>query len=93
MATTDYPGRIMLIGFFTDNGSAGTTQQRQNFSQDLFDSFDDHIVEACAAIVPPLDPSAEIRATIAVMAEHAPGNSRKKRAQNAVAAYVTFRGM
>jgi hypothetical protein len=93
MPQSDYPGRIILLGFFFDNGKAGTAEERQELSQDLFDSFDEQIKKECSNTTPPIDPSAEIRATLAVMAEHAPGNSKAKRVQRAVEAYFEFRGM
>lgn len=93
MATSDYPGRVVLLGFFVENGNAGSRQQREQFSQELFDAFNDKIVEACAAINPPLDPSAEIRATIAVMAKNSPGNTKTVQAKRAVQGYVLFRGI
>jgi hypothetical protein len=90
---SDYPGRTVLIGYFIENSDAGTAAERQQFSDDLFDSFDAHIVNACAAVNPPLNPSPRIRATIAVMAQHAPGSSNRIKASRGVAAYVAFRGM
>ena len=91
MADSDYPSKIVLVGFFIQEQEAGTTEERAQFSQEIFDDYDDHIVEACAAATPPLDPSAEARALMAIMALHAPGN-KKKQAQNAVAAYLVHRG-
>ena len=49
------------------------------------------IAQLCAAATPPIDPSAEARALIAIMALNAPGNKRKQ-AQNAVEAYLVHRG-
>jgi len=92
MPTSDYPGRTMLVGFFFENQSAGTAAQRQQFSQELFDKFDAPIVAACAAATPPLDPSPDVRAAIAVMAQNAPGGNNGVKARRAVAAYLTFRG-
>ena len=93
MADSDYPGRIVLIQFFAENGKAGSRQERDQLSQELFDAFDAPIVAACAGVQPPLAPSAEIRATIAVMAKNAPGNTKAIRAQRAVQGYVQFRGL
>jgi len=90
---SDYPGRTVLVGFFIENQKAGTAAQRQQFSNDLFDSFDAHIVKACAAATPPIDPTARIRASIALMAQHAPGSNNKIRAGRAVQAYLEFRGL
>ena len=92
MATSDYPGRTMLVGFFFENQSAGTSAARQRFSQELFDRFDAPIVAACVAVTPPLDPSPRVRAAIAVMAQNAPGASNGVKARRAVEAYLTFRG-
>lgn len=90
---SDYPGRTILVGYFIENSDAGTPAERQQFSDDLFDSFDAHIVKACAAVNPPIDPSPPIRATIAVMAQHAPGANSRAKANRGVQAYLTFRGL
>jgi hypothetical protein len=90
---SDYPGRTVLLGYFIENQDAGTAAKRQQFSDDLFDSFDAHIVKACAAVSPPIDPSPRIRATIAVMAQNAKGANDKIRSVRAVQAYLTFRGL
>ncbi len=51
-----------------------------------------HISWSCAPqTTPPIDPSAEARALMAIMALHAEGN-KKKQAQNAVKAYFIYRG-
>jgi hypothetical protein len=92
MAVSDYPGRTVLLGFFFENQEAGTAADREQFSQEVFDKFDAHIVAACAAATPPLDPTARIRATIAVMAQNAPGSNNGVKARRAVQAYLTFRG-
>jgi hypothetical protein len=92
MPAHDYPGRTTLIGLFVERQDAGTAQQRDQFSQELFDKFDAHIVAACAAATPPLDPSADVRAAIAVMAQNAAGGNNGVKARRAVAAYLTFRG-
>ena len=90
---SDYPGRTVLVGFFIQNQKAGTPSERQQFSNDLFDSFDAHIVKACAAATPPIDPTPRIRASIALMAQHAVGGNNKIRAGRAVQAYLEFRGL
>jgi hypothetical protein len=90
---SDYPGRTVLVGFFIENQKAGTAAERQQFSNDLFDAFDAHIVKACKAATPPLDPTPRIRASIALMAQHAAGSSNKIRAGRAVQAYLEFRGL
>jgi hypothetical protein len=82
----------MLIGYFFENQDAGTTTKRGQFSEELFNRFDAHIVTECASAVPPLDPSPRIRASIAVMAQNAPGATNKVKARRGVAAYLTFRG-
>jgi hypothetical protein len=88
---SDYPGRTMLVGYFIENQEAGSDAERQQFSNDLFDAFDAHIVKACAAATPPLDPTPRIRASIALMAQHATGTNKVK-AGRAVQAYLEFRG-
>jgi hypothetical protein len=88
---SDYPGRTILLAFFIENQEAGTIAERTQFSNELFDAFDAHIVAACAAATPPLDPTPRIRASIAVMAQHATG-SNKTKAGRAVRAYLEFRG-
>lgn len=90
---SDYPGRTVLIGFFIENAKAGSRADRQQFSDDLFDAFDSHIVAACAAVTPPIDASPRIRASLALMAQHAPGANNRIKAGRAVQAYVEFRGM
>ena len=92
MPVSDYPGRTMLVGFFIQKQDAGTTAQRDQFSQELFDKFNDHIVAACGQATPPVDPSPRVRASIAVMAQNAPGSNNAARARRAVQAYLTFRG-
>jgi hypothetical protein len=92
MAVSDYPGRTMLVGFFIQKQEAGTAAQRQQFSQELFDKFDAHIVAACNAATPPVDPSPRVRASLAVMAQNAPGGNNPAKARRAVQAYLTFRG-
>jgi hypothetical protein len=93
MAVSDYPGRTVLIAFFFENQSAGTAAQRQQFSQEIFDRFDAHITAGCAAATPPVNPSARIRAAIAVIAQNAPGANSRAKARRAVEAYLTFRGV
>jgi hypothetical protein len=88
---SDYPTKIVLIGFFVQNRRAGTPQQRQDFADDLFNRFDAHIIAACTAGGLP-DPSDEARAIMAVMALNAPGAAPKTKAGNAVKAYLEYRG-
>ena len=89
---SDYPGRTVLVGYFIENGEAGSVAERQQFSNDLFDAFDAHIVKACAAATPPLDPTPRIRASIALMAQHAAGSNNKVTAGRGVQAYLEVRG-
>lgn len=92
MPDTDYPGRTILLGFFFKFQKAGTAAQRSSFSQQLFDRFNAHIVSECAKTTPPIEPSPRIRATIAVIAENAPGSSPLIKARRGVQAYFEFRG-
>ena len=89
---SDYPGRTVLVAFFVQNQRAGTAADRLQFSNDLFDAFDAHIVDACGEAQPPIDPTPRIRASIAVMAQHAVGSNRRIKARRAVQAYLEFRG-
>jgi hypothetical protein len=67
--------RRLKIGFFVQEQKAGDTADREEFSQEIFDRYDADIVAACNAAEPPLpDPSAEARALMAIMAEHAKGD-------------------
>ncbi len=93
MPASDYPSKVILVGYFIQEKEAGTAEEREELSQELFDKFDDHIKAACAAAQPPLpDPSPEARALMAVMARHARGGTNKARAGNAVEAYLIHRG-
>ena len=93
MPVSDYPSKLVLVGFFIQEQKAGEAADRDEFSQEIFDRYDQDIVAACNAAEPPLtDPSAEARALMAIMAEHAKGSTAKRRAQNAVEAYLIHRG-
>ena len=93
MPASDYPSKVILVGYFIQEQEAGTAEERDEFNQELFDKFDKHIKAACAAAQPPLvDPSPEARALMAVMALHARGSTNERRAGNAVAAYLVHRG-
>ena len=71
----------------------GRGPHRAEFSQEIFDRYNDHLIAACAAAQPPLpEPSAEARALMAIMAEHAKGGTPKRRAGDAVEAYLIHRG-
>ena len=92
MADSDYPGRTVLVGFFVQKKNAGTVAERAQFSQEIFDKFDAHIVTELAATTPPVEPSPRVRASIAVMAQNAPGSNNGVKARRAVQAYLEFRG-
>ncbi len=93
MAVSDYPSKVILVGYFIKEQEAGTAEERAELSQELFDKFDKHINAACAAAQPPLpNPSPEARALMAVMARHAKGGTNERRAGNAAAAYLIQRG-
>jgi hypothetical protein len=93
MPVSDYPSKVILVGYFLKEQEAGSVEARGEFSQELFDKFDKHITAACEAAVPPLaDPSPEARALMAVMARHAKGGTNERRAGNAVEAYLIHRG-
>ena len=93
MPVSDYPSKVILVGYFFQEQEAGTSEQRDRFNQKLFDKYDAHIRAACAAAQPPLvDPSAEARALMAVMALRARGGTNERQAGNAVQAYLIHRG-
>lgn len=87
---SDYPSKFMILGYFIDNQDAGTGEERATWADDLFDRYDQHIVDACKG-TPVEDPSAEARAIMAIMALNAPGSQAAKKAKNAAAAYVAYR--
>jgi hypothetical protein len=87
---SDYPSKFVILGYFVDKQEAGTGEERCEWSDDLFDRFDKHIVDACKG-TPVEDPSGEARAIMAIMALNAPGSQAAKKAKNAVAAYVAYR--
>ena len=88
---SDYPSKIVLIGYFLDNQDAGSDAERLEWSDDTFDMYDSHIVAAFQKAGQG-DPSAEARAIMAVMAGRSPGAGAATRAKHAVAAYLTYRG-
>ena len=93
MAVSDYPSKLVLVGYFLQEQEAGSVEKRDKFSQEIFDRYNDHIKAACAAATPPLvDPSAEARALMALMATGAKGGTNKRRAENAVEGYLIHRG-
>lgn len=88
---SDYPAKIILIGHYSQEQEAGTAQERAEWSDELYDRFDHHIVSACTE-AGYSDPSDEARAIMAVMASMAPGTKPKDRARAAVRAYLEYRG-
>jgi hypothetical protein len=88
---SDYPPKIVLIGFFFQEQNAGTADERQQFSDDIHRRFDRHIVDACTEAGLP-HVSEEARAIMAVMAQNAPGSASKTKAGKAVKAYLDHRG-
>ena len=93
MPASDYPSKVILVGYFVQEQEAGTAEERAAFNQEIFDRFDRHINAACAAAQPPLvAPSPEARALMAVMALRAKGGTNERRAGNAVEAYLIHRG-
>ena len=87
---SDYPSKFIILGYFIDKQDAGTGEKRAKWSNDLFDRFDKHIVEACKG-TPVEDPSNEARAIMAIMALNAPGKQAPTKAKHAAAAYVAYR--
>ena len=87
---SDYPSKFIILGYFVDKQEAGSGEERREWSDDLFDRYDKHIVEACKG-TPVQDPSDEARAIMAIMALNAPGKQAPTKAKNAVAAYVAYR--
>ena len=87
---SDYPSKFIILGYFIDNQVAGSGEERAAWAEDLFERYDQHIVEACKG-TPVEDSSAEARAIMAIMALNAPGSQAAKKAKNAVAAYVAYR--
>ena len=88
---SDYPSKIIILGYFVDKQDGGDSAKRAEWSEDLFKRFNAHIVTACKA-AGLSDPSDEARAIMAVMAENAPGGAPKTKAGHAVAAYLVHRG-
>ena len=88
---SDYLAKYVLIGYYNENEEAGTKQERDEFSEDIFTRFDHHIVAAAEAAG--LEVSEESRSIMAVLATMAPGASPKVRAGRAVNAYLLYRGV
>lgn len=87
---SDYLAKIVLIGYYQQNQTAGSKDERDRFSEDIFTRFDRHIVDAAQQAG--IELSEESRSIMAVLASMAPGASAKTRAGNAVAAYFEYRG-
>jgi hypothetical protein len=87
---SDYLTKFVLIGYFRENQSAGSGSDRQNWSNAVFQRYDQHISDACLSAG--FNPSDEARSIIAVMASMSPGNANKTRARQAVRAYLEYRG-
>ena len=86
-----YEAKFVLLGFFSQNQTAGTQQQRDQFGDDALNRFDQHITDAASQAG--LTLSDESRSIIAMMATMAPGSAPKTKAGQAVKAYVEYRGM
>ncbi|HYT66614.1 MAG TPA: hypothetical protein VEL51_09365 [Vicinamibacterales bacterium] len=86
-----YEAKFVLLGFFSQNQTAGTLQDREQFGDDAFNRFDQHITDAARQAGLVL--SDESRSIIAMMATMASGASPKTKAGQAVRAYVEYRGM
>lgn len=86
-----YEGKFVLLGFFSQNQTAGTAQQRDQFRDDAFNRFDQHITDAAQQAG--LTLSDESRSIIAMIATMAPGAAPKTKAGQAVKAYVEYRGL
>ena len=86
-----YEGKFVLLGFFSENQTAGTAQQRDQFRDAAFNRFDHHITDAAQQAG--LTLSDESRSIIAMMAAMAPGTAPKTKAGQAVRAYLEYRGV
>ena len=86
-----YEGKFVLLGFFSQNQTAGTPQDRDRFRDDAFNRFDQHITDAAQQAG--LTLSDESRSIIAMLATMAPGAAPRTKAGQAVRAYVEYRGM
>lgn len=87
---SDYLTKYVLIGYFRENQDAGSVSDRENWSDAVFQRYDQHITDACLAAG--VDPSDEARSIMAVLASMSPGNANKTRAGQAVRAYLEYRG-
>src|SRR5687768_806116 len=41
---SDYPSKFIILGYFIDKQESGTGEDRREWSDDLFDRYDEHIV-------------------------------------------------
>ena len=89
--TADYLAKYVLIGFYNQNQEAGSKEERDGFRDDIFERFNQHIVEAAEQAG--LEVSEESRSIMAVMATMAPGASPRAKAGHAVSAYRDYRGV
>lgn len=88
---SDYLAKIVLIAYYQQNQEAGTREDRDTFSEDIFERYNHHIVEA--AQLANLETSDESRSIMAVLASMAPGASARTKAGQAVKAYREYRGL
>ena len=88
---SDYLAKFVVIGFYSENQEVGTAAERQEWSDDVFERYNAHIVDACQQAG--LEVSEESRSIMAVMATMAPGGTNKSRAGRAVTAYLEYRGV
>jgi hypothetical protein len=86
-----YEAKFVLLGFFAQNQTAGTLQEREQFGEAAFNRFDQHITDAAQQAGLVL--SDESRSIIAMMATMASGTAPKTKAGQAVRAYVEYRGL
>jgi hypothetical protein len=89
--TSDYLSKYVLVAYYAQEQDAGTKEEREKFSEDIFARFDHHIV--AAAEQAGVELSVESRSIMAVLATRAPGASPKSRAGQAVRAYLEYRGL
>jgi len=93
VAACDYPTDIVGLGYFVQNQQAGSKAELDAFGQELFDAYNQFIVDAWGGITPPLaEPSNGARGVQAVMAHNAAGTN-KEQALAAVKAYQIIRGL
>lgn len=86
-----YLAKIVLIGYFRENQEAGTGEERDEWAEDVFNRYDQHILQAAAQAG--LELSDESRSIIAVLATMAPGTAPRTKAAAAVKTYLEYRGL